>query len=93
MIVGDFNLDFSKAYNVKYSNKNFFSDFDEVLSEFELVQLVKFKTRSRMVGTDRRSFILDHIYFKNLTLVSELKYLNPYFGDHVLVEFVVNASK
>ena len=90
MIVGDFNLDFSKAYN---SNKNFFSDFDEVLSEFELVQIVKFKTRSRMVGTDRRSFILDHIYFKNLTLVSELKYLNPYFGDHVLVEFVVNASK
>ena len=83
----------TKAYDVNYNNKNLFSDFDEVLSEFELIQLVKFETWSRMVGTERRSSILDHIYIKDPTLVSDMKYLNPFFGDPVLVEFVVNASK
>ena len=61
VIVGDFNIDHAKAYDVNYSNKNFFSDFDEVLSEFELVQLVKFETWSRMVSSERMSSILDHI--------------------------------
>ena len=70
-----------------------FSDFDEVLAEFELIQLVKFETWSRMVGTERRSSILDHIYIKDPTLVSALKYVNPFFGDHVLLEFLVNAKK
>ena len=57
VILGDFNLDYAKAYDVNYCNKNFFSDFDEVLSEFELIQLVKFETWSRMVGIKRRSSI------------------------------------
>ena len=91
--VGDFNLDYAKAYYLNYSNKNFFADFDEVLSEFELVQLVKFETWSRMVGSERRSSILDHIYIKNPTLVSNVTYVNPFFGDHVLVEFLVNVKK
>ena len=57
VILGDFNLDYAKAYDVNYCNKNFSSDFDEVLSEFELIQLVKFETWSRMVGFKRRSSI------------------------------------
>ena len=46
-----------------------------------------------MVGTERRSSILDHIYIKEPTLVSNLKYVNPFFGDHVLVEFIIDAKK
>ena len=63
-------------------------DFDEALAEFNLIQLVKFETWSRM---ERRSSILDHIYLRDPTLVTDLKYVNPFFGDHVLVEFMINV--
>ena len=69
-----------------------FVDFDEVLSEFNLVQIVNFVTWSRMVGTKRRTSILDHIYIKDPTIVSKLNFIDPFFGDHVLVEFVINAT-
>ena len=87
------NLDNAKVYDDNYCNKNLFSDFNDVLSEFNLIQLVNFETWSRLVGSVRRSSILDHIYVKDPTIVNNLKCTNPYFGDHVLVEFVVNSSK
>ena len=74
-------------------NKHLFSDFDDALTEFNLVQIVKFETWSRMVGTERRSSILDHVYIKDPTLISQLNCINPFFADHVLVEFVINANK
>ena len=71
----------TQAYNDNYSNKHYFSDFDEVLSEFELVQIVKFETWSRLVGPERRSSILDHFYIKNPMLISNVKYS---FFEHIL---------
>ena len=61
-----------------------FSDFNDVLSEFNLVQLVNFVTWSRLVGWVRRSSILDHIYVKDQTIVNNLKCTYPNFEDHVL---------
>ena len=72
---------------------NFFLDIDDVLSKFNLIQLVKFKTWSRMVSTEKRSSILDHVYIKDRTVISKLSFVNPFFGDHVLVEFIINAKK
>ena len=69
ILIGDFNLDFSKAFDVNYGYKCLFEDFDDALSNFELVQLVNFVTWSRMVGTSLRSSILDHIYIKDPTIV------------------------
>ena len=46
-----------------------------------------------MVGTTLRSSILDHIYVKNPTIVNNLKSIDPFFGDHMLVEFDVMFSK
>ena len=62
VILGDSNLDYAKVYDDNYCNKNMFSDFNGVLSEFNLIQLVNFETCSRLVGSVRRSSILDHIY-------------------------------
>ena len=62
ILIGDFNLDYGKIYDDNYNNKNLFQDFEDILSSFNLIQLVKFETWSRMVGTERRSSILDHIY-------------------------------
>ena len=42
-----------------------------------------------MIG---KTSILDHIYIKDPTLISHLKLTDPFFGDHVLVEFTINAS-
>ena len=92
VIVGDFNMDYAKIYDDNYNNKNLFQDFDDILSDFNLIQLVKFETWSRMVGTERRSSILDHIYIKDPTVITKIDYVQPFFGDHVLVEFIVDAK-
>ena len=65
LIVGDFNIDYARVNDVNYGNRNLFMDFDEKLSQFNLIQLVDFETWSRMVGTVRRSSILDHISIKS----------------------------
>ena len=62
IVIGDFNLDYFKAFNVNYGYKCLFDDFDDVLANFELVQLVNFVTWSRMVGTSLRSSVLDQIF-------------------------------
>ena len=92
VIVGDFNMDYAKIFDDNYNNKNLFQDFDDILSSFNLIQLVKFETWSRMVGTERRSSILDHIYIKDPTVITNIDYVKPFFGDHVLVEFIVDSK-
>ena len=92
VIVGDFNMDYAKIFDDNYNNKNLFQDFDDILSSFNLIQLVKFETWSRMVGTERRSSILDHIYIKDPTVITKINYVQPFFGDHVLVEFIVDSK-
>ena len=93
IVVGDFNLDYSKIADVNYGYKNLFNDFDELLGNFELVQLVNFVTWSRLVGMSLRSSILDHIYIKDPTIVNNLRSIDMLFGDHVLVEFNVVYHK
>ena len=43
VIVGDFNMEYAKIFDDNYNNKNLFQDFDDILSSFNLIQLVKFK--------------------------------------------------
>ena len=66
---------------------------DEVLAEFNLVQIVNFNKWSRLVGTELRTSILDHIYAKDPTVLSNVKFHDPFSGDHVLILFTVNANK
>ena len=40
-----------------------------------------------------KKLILDHIHIKDPTLISNLKFTTPYFGDHKLVIFTMNAKK
>ena len=93
VILGDFNIDYDKIFNDNYAHKNLFDDFDEMLAEFNLIQMVKFKTWSRMVGTVMRSSILDHVYVENPVVIKNLKSTRPYFGDHLMVEFCINGTK
>ena len=52
IIVSDFNLDYEKVHNDNYAHKNLFNDFEEEMLEFNLVQLVRFPTWSRIVGME-----------------------------------------
>ena len=44
VINGDFNIDYSRIYDENYCNKNLFEDFDEVLSDYNIIQIVNFST-------------------------------------------------
>ena len=40
VILNDFNLDYSQRYNVDYARRQMFDDFENELSDFDLIQLV-----------------------------------------------------
>ncbi len=67
IILGDFNIDYSKKFDTSYTNKHLFNDFETSLSHFGLYQHVNFPTWSRLVGGCLKQSILDHIYTSNPT--------------------------
>ena len=62
IILGDSNLDYSKKFDQNFAHGVLFEDFDESLSNYNLVQIVNFSTWSRLVRNVRKTSILDHIY-------------------------------
>ena len=93
IILGDFNIDDGKRFDVNYAYKNYFTDFDEILADFGLIQLVEFETWSRLVGNSLKSSILDHIYVTDVTRVSNITATKPCIGDHLLITFTISSTK
>ena len=91
--MGDFNLDYRKNNDDNYVHKNLFSDFDEILSDLNLIQMVDFITWSRVVGIELKESILDHIYTRSPTSISNISSIMPLFGDHRLITFCINEAK
>ena len=85
VIMGDFNIDYNKWFDMNYQRKDYFEVFEEKLGELNLLQLLHFDTWSRLVGSVTRSSLLDHLYVNNVTLVKNVKHENMCFGDHVLI--------
>ena len=73
--------------------KNLFDDFEEELSGFNLIQLMKFPTWSKIVGLEEKSLILDHAYLRYPMLVNNVTKVKPYFEDHVLLLFCIIETK
>ena len=65
VLMGDFNLDYNKRFDVNYQRENLFELFENKLGDLNLLQLVNFDTWSRLVGVVLRSSLLDHIYVNN----------------------------
>ena len=93
ILIGDFNLDHRKRFDINYSHKNYFNLLNPLLLEKNLTQIVKFDTWSRYVNSVKVCSILDHIYVKDPTVISSLSYITPTFGDHVLLSFVIHSSR
>ena len=85
IILGDFNLDYFKKHSVNYTSSRMFEDFEEKLSDLDLIQLVRCNTWSRIVNNIFRESLLDHIYVNDPTICSDVTTLKPCFGDHKLV--------
>ena len=69
-MLGDFNLNFARKSDVNYSHVKYFDDFDDVLYDTNLIQLVEFPTWSQIVYNVLIESIIDHIFIKNLVLLS-----------------------
>ena len=78
---------------VNYASSSLFEDFEEKLSDLNLIQLVQCNTWSRIVNNSFRESLLDHIYVTDPTICNNLTTLKPCFGDHLLVMVELNLSK
>ena len=93
ILLGDFNLNFAKKLDINYSHVRYFDDFELILYDKNLIQLIEFPTWSRIVNNVLLESILDHIYVKDPTLVSGIQSTKPLFGDHLLVSITVRLEK
>ena len=59
-----------------------FEDFESILGDLSLFQIVNFETWPRLLGNYNKSSILDQIYVKDPAKISIVRHYNPCFGDH-----------
>ena len=62
ILLGDFNLNYTRRHDVNYSHAKYFEDFDDVLYDKNLIQLIEFPTWSRIVNNVLMESVIDHIY-------------------------------
>ena len=61
VLVGDFNLNYARKEDIFYSHARYFDDFEFILSNMNLIQLVEFPTWSRVINNVLHESIIDHI--------------------------------
>ena len=93
MLLGDFNLNYEKKNDVNYSHVRYFDDFDELLGDNNLVQIIEFPTWSRVINNVLNESTIDHVYIKDPTLVGGVHSVKPLFGDHLLICITIRLEK
>ena len=93
ILLGDFNLDHKKRYDINYSHKHYFTILNNLLQTSNLIQIVNFDTWSRFINNVKHSSVLDHIYVKYPQNITNLNSITPNFGDHQLINFTINSDK
>ena len=91
IILGDFNLDYRKRFDINYSHKNYYLALNESLQDF--MQIITFPTWSRTVNNVNRESIIDHVYIQDPTSIFNLAECTPTFGDHKLIKFSISTGK
>ena len=93
MLMGDFNLNENRKFDVNFAHAGLFEIFEEKLGQLDMIQMVMFDTWSRAGGNDFRSSLLDHIYVKDTSLIKDINQVKPCFGDHVMVIANIEGKK
>ena len=92
IIVGDFNLDYNKAYNHDYQFKGYFDLLNETFEPLNICQLVHFETWSRFVNKIKRFSIIDHVYTNTPEIITDICPNATDIGDHVIVTFLIECQ-
>ena len=92
IIIGDFNLDFNKAYDPFYGHHLLYQSLQTSFEPLGLIQLINFETWSRFVNGVKRSSIIDHLYTTNPFDISNLTQISTDIGDHYLITFTLNGT-
>ena len=85
MITGDFNLDFNKINTQNYTCRRIYDELLELTYAFDLEQMVKEDTWSRMYQGTIRSSILDHVYLSNNEIMNTISVEKQPISDHSVV--------
>ena len=84
-ILGDFNLDARMEGIDSFNYKLPLCNLTEFALNNKLQQIIDFCTWSRIVNGVEKESLLDHVYVTDLATIKAVHYLEPVFGDHVLV--------
>ncbi len=84
-IMGDFNLDAKMSYRNDYHRKIPLKLLNDFAAENNFVQIIDFYTWSRNIKGIRKESLLDHVYVNNNAAVTNVNFITPTFGDHVLI--------
>ena len=77
VLLGDFNLDHKKRFDVTYSHKNYFAILNLIIEQNNLTQIITFDTWSRIINNVKHSSVIDHIYTNGLVNTINLIYDTP----------------
>ena len=90
ILLGDFNLDHRKRFDINYSHKNYYTILNPLIQNNNLSQIVNFDTWSRVINNVKHSSVIDHIYVNVPVNTLNLAHHTPTFGDHLLITFLIN---
>ena len=74
---------------MSYSHVRYFDDFENVLCDYDLIQLVEFPTWSRIINNVMHESVLDHIYVMDPTIVD---YIESTKHNSVLASLTTNPE-
>ena len=92
LVLGDFNLDQRKNFDPQYGHKLYFESLRNAFEQHRLIQVVTFDTWSRVINNVVKSSIIDHIYLKDPTEITNISSITPPFGDHILITPLSNPK-
>ena len=92
ILMGDFNLDENKRFEVNYGQRNMFQDLDEIIGHHHYTQHVNEPTWQREIRTEIKSSVIDHVYCTDSTKVINIHLTDTIFGDHKLVILTYEGS-
>ena len=87
IIAGDFNLDNDNRYSTSYRFRNLFEIQNTIFDRHHLIQIIEFPTWHRVVNNVLKQSVIDHVYVKDPTDISNIYAIEPLVGDHKLIIF------
>ena len=85
ILIGDFNLDYNKRDVQNYAQRRIYDELLEMCIAFDLLQLIKEVTWSRIYQGAIRSSILDHVYTNNKEIITDIRTEKQPISDHSAV--------